>query len=105
MTTPTVPAPPSWDEDRLRAALRSLKPFTPRVRSAFERFIQCARAYGQAHADYELEAALSGAPDLSRLRSAARRLGAARRKALIAMGQDPDTSDAFPPTPEIPHDA
>jgi hypothetical protein len=101
MTTAT-PAPPQWDEERLRAAVRAVKPFTPGVRAALERLFHCARAYARASEQYNFEAATTGAPKTYRLRKTITDLARARRQALIAMGRDPEASDVFPAAPTIP---
>ena len=101
MTTAT-PAPPQWDEDCLRAAVRAAKPFAPGVRAALERLVICARAYAGASAEYEFQAATTGAPKTYRLRKTITDLARARRQALIAMGHDPDASDVFPAVPTAP---
>jgi hypothetical protein len=109
MTTPspTVAAaqPWTWDENRWREALRSHKPFPPKLRAILEHLYTCFMAYDRANAEYQFEAAMSGAPDVSRLRVTARRLAKARQEALTALGQDPKSPDVLPFTPTIPYDA
>jgi len=99
MTTPSYSVAAPWDEVRFRAALRSHKPFTPRLRKALKRANECALAYCQANAAYRAEVAVSASPDMTRLRVTVGRLAKARREALVAMGEDPDTSTLFPPLP------
>jgi hypothetical protein len=109
MTTPspTVAAarPWTWDENRWREALRSRKPFSPKVQATLEHLYKCIMAYVRAHAEYQFEAAMSGAPDVSRLRVTARRLEKARHEALTALGQDPTSADVLGFVAPIPHDA
>lgn len=97
--------PPPWDEERFRAVIRSFKPFTPKLRRILERVVYSARAYEQAHAQYLFDTAITGEPDLSRLRATLLRMAKARREALIALGEDPNTSDLLPQVETIPHDA
>jgi hypothetical protein len=109
MTTPRPPyiAPPPWDENRFREVLRRHKPYTPRVRAALEHLVHCTREFDRADQEYALNAALTGAQDLSlpALRLSIRRLARARRKALIALGEDPGMSDLLPAVPVMRHDA
>jgi len=62
-------------------------------------------AHDRACNEYQFEAAMSGAPDVSRLRVTARRLAKARHEALTALGQDPNSPDVLPFAPIVPYDA
>ena len=95
-------SPQLWDEDRLREVVRAHKPFTPALRVALERLYKSARAYEQAQAEHMFNAAMTGAPDPSRLRNTVRRLAKARTEALIALGEDPDSSIILPAVPVSP---
>ena len=103
--TPTIPHLQPWDENRWREALRSNKPFSPKLKTILENLHECFMAQDRACAEYQFEAAITRTPDLSRLRVTARRLEKARHEALVALGQDPNSPEVLPFAPTIPHDA
>ena len=107
MTTPspTVAAAQPWDGNRWREVLRANKPFSPKLRATLEHLYECIMAQDRAYAQYQFEAAMSGAKDVSRLRVATRRLANARHEALTALGQDPKSADVLGFAPTIPYDA
>ena len=107
MTTPSpiVTATQDWDENRWREALRNKKPFPPKLRTTLEHLHKCFMAFHRAGAEYHFEAAITGAPDPSRLRITARRLAQARHEALVALGQDPKSPEVLPFAPIVPYDA
>lgn len=104
-TPPPTVAPPSWNEDHLRQVMRSFKPFTPQVRRALERVVSTTRAWERAEAEYLFQGAMTGTAGLLPLRIALKRVAKARREALIAMGEDPETSTLFPPVPVLRDEA
>ena len=105
MTTPgptVAAAAQPWDENRWREVLRNHKPFSPKLRATLEHLYKCIMAHDRAYAEYQFEAAMSGAKDASRLRVTARRLAKARHEALTALGQDPKSADIIGFAPTIP---
>ena len=97
MTQPTpTPSAPQWDENRFRAFVRGLKPFTPDMRDKLTRVVVTTRAYEAAHAQY----LRTGDPSL--LKAVLSAMAKARREALIAAGADPDSTDILPPVPVMP---
>ena len=109
MTTPSpivaAAQPWAWDENRWREVLRSHKPFPPKLRATLEHLYKCIMAYVRADTEYRFEAAMSDAPDVSRLRVTARRLANARHEAVTALGQDPKSPDVLGFAPTIPYGA
>lgn len=102
---PNLPGAQPYDENRLRAFLRRIKPFTPAVRIALHRVFDRQQEFALALQQYERNTALTGVPDYSRLKRIIPEFAQARREALIALGEDPDTSNLLPVVPVIREDA
>jgi hypothetical protein len=92
-------APQPFDETRLKAALRALKPFTPALSMALYRVFDRHQEFALAYEQYVRDAALTGLADRSRLDRILPEFAQARRDALIAMGADPESTDIFPAVP------
>jgi hypothetical protein len=95
-TTTTTAATSQWDENRFRAFLRGLKPYTPAMRDKLVHMVEMTRAFEAAHANY----LRTGDPSL--LKAVLPAMVKARREALIAGGADPDSTDIMPPVPLMP---
>ena len=98
-------APQSYDEARLRAFLRGIKPFTPEIRTALHRVFDRQQEFALAYEQYLRNAALTGVSDPSRLNRVLPEFAQARREALIAIGADPESTELLPAVPMPWHDA
>ncbi len=100
MTTPTPPVSPQlWDENRFRAFIRRLKPYTPVMRDKLTRYVATAWACEAAQAHY----VQTGDPRF--LRVAIPAMAEARRDALVSAGEDPDVYHIIPAPPVMPFNA
>jgi len=94
--TTTPPAAPQWSEENFRAFLRRLKPYTPELRAKLTRVVVVTDFYKAACLHYQRTG------DARFLREVLPAMDEARRAALIAAGEDPNSTHLLPATPLIP---
>lgn len=101
---PFLPAADTYDEKRLRTRICTIEPLTPAIKMALRRVMDRQRELTLAYRQYLCDTALTGVPDYSRLKKIIPEFALARREALIALGEDPDTSDLMPAVPVVRQD-